>query len=388
MKGFARRAAIVAASVVVALVVVEVALRLFLGARYAALYRVNDVWLWEHVPGVHRVNDSPDGKSVAFDVNADGFRGAELRPPGAGRRVVVYGDSFVAAKATPLDETFVARLGTRLGADVEALNAGVVGYGVDQVCLRMDAELARLRPDLVVVVVTAENDYGDNVRNRLFEIDAQGVVRRYAPVIPQGMRDAYAAAQSGLLIPKVVRGAADRVRERLHGTTSQPTYGVEEELAQCADDHGRAVIDRGDAVIVGVDHPDADVRVAPASETARYKVALMGGVLAAVRDVARTRGVPLLVVVVPSAADVCRHYDRDAVDRSAYPDYRPDNLTRPIDRIASSLDVAYVDLFPAFAAADADALYFKGGDTHWNSAGQVLAADLVAPAVAARMRGR
>ena len=148
------------------------------------------------------------------------------------------------------------------------------------------------------------------------------------------------------------------------------------------------MIDRWDEVIVGVDHPDADVRVAPASQTARYKVALMTGVLAAVRDVARSHGVPLLFVVIPSAADVCRHYDRDAVDVREYPDYRPDNLTRPIDGIADSLDVAYVDLYTALSGADADALYFRGGDTHWNAAGQSLAAELTAPAAASRLRGR
>src|SRR6185295_4536691 len=93
---------------------------------------------------------------------------------------------------------------TALSADVETVNAGVVGYGPDQACLRMEAELSRLRPDLVVVAVLAENDYGDLVRNRLFELGPRGeLVRRHVVLAPE-MRDAYARAQGGLVIEKAL----------------------------------------------------------------------------------------------------------------------------------------------------------------------------------------
>src|SRR6185503_7481910 len=107
-------------------------------------------------------------------VNALGLRGDEPEPTANGRqRIVVYGDSFVEAEFSPLAETFPKRLEARLraaGVPLEVLNAGVVGYGPDQVCVRLEKELTQLRPDLLIVALASGNDYGDLVRNKLFRL--------------------------------------------------------------------------------------------------------------------------------------------------------------------------------------------------------------------------
>jgi len=391
------RTLVALASVAVALVCCEFALRLFVGPYYAGVYRIHDAWLFEHVPGARRIErvrlDGSD-RLVEFDVNSDGFRGPELRPAGAAKRVMVYGDSFVAAKATPYDETFVARLGRRvadaLGADVEAVNAGVVGYGPDQELLRMESDLPVFRPDLVVVALCAENDYGDLVRDRLFELDENGALARRRPAIPQNVRDAYAAARSGLVLTKLVRKTIDGfgASGRATGESVGDAYGPEEELEDCAFEHQTAVVERNPDVMWRIDHPDADVRLEPDSASARHKIRLMSAVLEAMRDAARARGVPLLFVVVPSAPDVCARYDRDVADARQWPHYRPENLTEPLERICGALGAPCVGLFAPFRARGADALYFHGGDTHWNSDGQALAAELAAPQAAALLRGK
>jgi hypothetical protein len=46
--------------------------------------------------------------------------------------------------------------------------------------------------------------------------------------------------------------------------------------------------------------------------------------------------------------------------------------------IAQRHAIEHISLFAPFQAADPCRLFFRGGDTHWNEAGQALAARLVA----------
>lgn len=393
-RGGRRRGAVVVVSVVLTLALVEAAAHVLFDARLAGYYRPNDVWLYEHVPSTHHVANfaDPGGgeRSVDFDVNSDGFRGPELRPAGAARRIVVYGDSFVAAHATKFEDTFVRRLGDRLASalrtDVEAVDAGVAGYGPDQACARMDVELPRLRPDLVVVALCAQNDYGDVVRNRLFSLDASGALRRDRPVVGPQLRSVFAFSGSSFFLPRLAIAAWERARAWRFGAVSltPPGDSRPETLAACAREVAYAV--RGGLVVDDVfwDHADADIRLAPDSRSAKYKVELMAGVMQEIRDVARRSGVPLLFVVIPYAPDVCAAYDFDVVDPAGRPGYARENLTAPMARIASALDVPCVDLFAPFRDAGADAFYRRDGDTHWNAAGQAFAADLAARVVVER----
>src|SRR6185436_10030947 len=147
----------------------------------ATIYTLHSRYLHALVPGARKlfVHRPENGGSVLVGIDSSGFRGPELAPPGnARRRVVVYGDSFVAAEFSPVSRSFVSRLGARLaeaaGQQVEAVNAGVVGYGPDQEALRIEDEIIPLAPDLIVVGLFAGNDFGDLMRNKLFRLDDQG----------------------------------------------------------------------------------------------------------------------------------------------------------------------------------------------------------------------
>ena len=97
------------------------------------------------------------------------FAGVSSPPADGSRpRVVVYGDSFIHTYYVDADDGFAQQLenglSRRLGSGVEVVNAGVAAYGPDQIALRMEDELPKLRPDLVVVAVFGGNDFGDLVR--------------------------------------------------------------------------------------------------------------------------------------------------------------------------------------------------------------------------------
>ena len=379
--GGRKRAAVVLVSAVIGLVCIEGAMRAALGSYYEPYYRPHDAWLYEYRPGLVRTNVvvTPAGRErVRFAINADGYRGAELRPAGTAKRVVVYGDSFIAAVSTRLEETFVQRLGHELaaglGTEVEVINAGVAGYGPDQALLRMRAELPRLRPDLVVVSVLAQNDYGDVIRNRLVDLGPGGELRPVRHVMTDETLEVFDVPSLA-----IVR-AFSAMRQRM-AASAEPLPPVDLSrayIAACESEH-RFVVENDPQVMHPFwDHPDEDLRLVPSSESARYKVALMKRVIAAIRDEAKANGVPLVLLVIPAANDVCPGYDPSPVDLGVFPAYRADNLARPIQEAADALGVPHVDLFGPFTATNANTLYSRDGGTHWNSAGQELAAKLTA----------
>ncbi len=114
------------------------------------------------------------GHTTRWESNSQALRGPE--PHATDLRVVVYGDSNIMARFSPWDETFTARLETalrneldstethkRAARQVDVVNAGVDGYGPDQSYLKMRTEMASLRPDIIVLDVFADNDFGDLV---------------------------------------------------------------------------------------------------------------------------------------------------------------------------------------------------------------------------------
>ncbi|MBN9086977.1 MAG: hypothetical protein J0J01_08725 [Reyranella sp.] len=96
-----------------------------------------------------------DGRSVTFD--DEGFRQHHaLDPaPANGEPLLVTGDSYAMGEEVSDDETIPAHLEQTLGRPV--INAGVSGYGLDQVVLRSEALVPRLRPAALVVTFIADD---------------------------------------------------------------------------------------------------------------------------------------------------------------------------------------------------------------------------------------
>ena len=145
------------------------------------IFQPHPRYLYAHVPSARRVYRHPaedGGRWVMVQTDAEGRRSGTFTTPDA-RRILVVGDSFISAEYSPESERFVHQLGLALGErglQVDVINAGVTGYGPDQVALYLEDMLGVLTPDLLVVGLFAGNDYGDLIRNKLFEL-AGGVLR-------------------------------------------------------------------------------------------------------------------------------------------------------------------------------------------------------------------
>ena len=318
-------------------------------------------------------------------VNRDGFLGPDLRP-GSGPRVVVYGDSFVASEFSPVEERFVTRLGLRLteegGAPVEAINAGVVGYGPDQSVLRLEDEIGPLQPDLVVVAVFAGNDFGDLVRNRLFRLDEEGRLAPRAPQLSARLRAEFTRAarqaEGSMLLGGLRELLARPVPEERR---LLPAGGFRYLRDRRFREFSLSLPSGSDEVehLFG-DPYDADLSLAPESASARYKRDLMEGVLARLADTAARHQTPIVFLLIPSAYDTAPHFDHP--DPAEFPEYRPSALTDALAIAATRRGLAFLDLFPVFHAS-ARPLYLRA-DEHWNAAGQALAADQLAALVRSR----
>ncbi|HXX74678.1 MAG TPA: SGNH/GDSL hydrolase family protein [Nitrospiraceae bacterium] len=83
--------------------------------------------------------------------------GERLRDAAPRARVAIIGDSNAFSLEVPYQESLAHYLQKLLGADIQVLNFGVDGYGIDQIYLRYQRDVRPWHPD-VVIVVFVEHD--------------------------------------------------------------------------------------------------------------------------------------------------------------------------------------------------------------------------------------
>jgi hypothetical protein len=167
---------LVPASVVLTLWIVEVALRL---VNHVSLFTtdnfvaraidnvrqpglvVHDAELgWVLAPNLQQ-RYGPD-RSLSFTTGVLGERmpDSHQRPAPQGG-ILAIGDSFTAGEEVADGDTWPAQIEPLLGAPV--INAGVMGYGIDQIVLRAEQLVPKLRPHFLLVGLMAE----DSIRNAM-----------------------------------------------------------------------------------------------------------------------------------------------------------------------------------------------------------------------------
>ncbi len=368
----------------VALALAELLLRLVYPI-HGVILQSDARYLFRLIPGAGKIYvDAADPpRRARVTINRRGFRGPELAAPGRGRpRVVVYGDSFVLAEFSPREETYPYQLERRLtailGRDLEVVNAGVLGYGPDQICLRLADEIAALDPALVVLALYAGNDFGDLIRNKIFRLSQAGELEardyRLHPELAAEIDD----ARHGSLVFRLLRGTGRRL---LGGPPPGPESGsVMDQLAYWQGYQTAELNDyfENDHVVrLFEDWYDVAMSTAPEAAPSRMKAVLMARLIDRIRATVERHGAALMLLVIPAGLDVCPAY-ADAVDPAVYPGYRPSNLTDLLAAAAHAAGVAEVNLFEPFRGAGGCSLYLGDGNDHWNGAGQALAAELTA----------
>lgn len=125
---------------------------------------------------------------MRFSTNGDRCRGPEL-PASYEHTVLCLGDSFTMGYGVDDGEEFPALLRAKLPAGWAVVNAGIGGQGNGRWLRFLAREGARLRP-AVVVLQFCGNDYDDNLRERLYTLDAGGELVAHPPAAPSWLRSA------------------------------------------------------------------------------------------------------------------------------------------------------------------------------------------------------
>jgi hypothetical protein len=367
-------------STVLSLAVAEIGLRVFLPSK-RPVYQLEGRYLYKPTPNASRIlRRSPinGGEKIVVRFNSFGFRGEEFSNPPSHKRIVVYGDSFIEADASQLDNTFAKKLEKELA--VEVINAGVIGYGPDQVALRMESELDSMRPDLVITSIYVGNDYGDLLRNKLYRLDSNGRLYEAPHVLGASIYEQFKAPSRIQLYEKTKNLLArfweqpqpniNLGQEEEPGPSEFPDFCLREAKKQY-EDYGNNEIHN----LLG-DIYDADISLSPTSASARLKIQLMEQTLLHIKEIAETHHTPILILIIPAAIDSCHDYEVK-IDTTAHPEYSASRLTDILESIVEKNGIRHVNLFEPFKASKVP-LYFHYPNDHWNDEAQELAAHAVA----------
>jgi len=365
----------------------EIAVKQFLEHKIRTSFQQSDKLIFELKPGARsefRHLPINGGNSVIQSINSSGFRGDELDTEIEKFRVIVYGDSFIHAAYSPKEETFTVRLRVqleqKLGTAVETINAGVSSYGPDQISIKLERELPQLKPDLVIVSIFAGNDYGDLLRNKLFKLDKSGNLQNNSYKLSEKIRTGFYLSHRESVLKQAIRKLipdeeSSALAEIFNDTQALMAYSLDIAKKEYED-----FVVNGSSLVTNThtDFYSADVSLEPNSESARYRIKFMEAIMARISQIANNNHVPLVFMFIPHPLNVAKSYYGGNIDTKKYPQYKKNNLVRPLEDAANRIGVPYLSLFETFSQRNANELYFRGGDDHWNSMGQQVAAETMA----------
>lgn len=375
----------------ICLALAEVFLRIYL-PDYTNVYTLDPVYLHRLVPNsakiyIHHKNNG--GGSVPVQINSMGFRDHEFSPSaaGTGKRVVVYGDSFIEAEFTPLEESFTKQLERDLqkGSEqpVQVINAGVVAYGPDQIDLRIGNETESLKPDLVIVSIFTGNDFGDLLRDKIYRLNSNNQLIENRPVFSNSLKAEFERPRFKLVavIKKIVKGRLKSMIDPTGIEFSNRANYIERSLLLCAADYEDNVLRNNNEVknLLG-DQYDADIASDSDMPAPQYKIRLMEQVILSIRRKLDARRIPFVLLIIPAVIDTCPTYVR--VDMSILPKFSPTVLTHTVEEIASRNGIKYLNLYDEFRSRGGCQLYFNYPNGHWNTEGQTLTAQLLSDLIA------
>ena len=267
---------------------------------------------------------------------------------------------------------------------MQTVNAGVAGYGPDQALKRIERDFAAMRPDLVLLMIYAGNDYGDLMRNKLFLLNDAGQLTENIPTLDEVMIEQFRDAERKshkLKISAIFYDLRQTIKqllaEKQPRKAATPVADWEKWLAERAGEYEQ--LRRNDLFVHNLfnDGYDADIALQPGMPSAEHKLRLMTAFIKLTKERLGRLGARAVVVAVPSPVDACRDYDW-VVNSRDYPHYDRRRATAHIVESALSAGLPAIDLLDSLGTPNCNEYYLHHGDLHWSDAGQARAASAVA----------
>jgi len=308
-----------------------------------------------HDDSYNRFRVKPGSNFYGFRVNSRGFLDTEFSDPGGGSfRIVALGDSF-AFGVVPYCDNYLTLLEEgfkRQGQRVDIFNMGIPRTAPgDYLGLLVNEGLA-LEPDLVLVSFYMGNDLTETYQ----------ALHRSRPLSERS--HVISLLRFALRHREVTQVGVFHHRRRYSDeapTFSRPTY---------------IKILGGRAMIYMADWQGFDESVDEAV-----------GAIERMATLCRRRGTGLAVILIPEETQVDPELQAELVASSELLRGRTMDFLRPNRILGERLDglgIPFLDLYPVFAKAAASTQLYKPLDTHWNIAGNRLAAEEIAGFLHAR----
>ncbi len=396
-KSFTYNAFVIFIITITILIAIEIALRITFPdlkntrtTLESMAYQHNDDYLVSLKPNMTKIyeirkEEITFGKTVTWKTNSSGFRGEEL-DQGNGLRVIVYGDSNVQARFSEDKDTYPAVLQKLLRnnyANAEVINAGIVGAGPDQSLIRLLKDAGRIKPDIVIFHVFADNDYGDIIRNRLYMLSEKGgLIRTGLPISVDkkftSRRPSITTWAHKSFIQRKINELVTQAKDYNESTLSRETrvertlndleHRSRAEYEVYAEGGPRKFSHFGD-------HYDIDIAADPDAESSRTKIMLMKKILVAAQEFCSENNIIFMLLVQPSIFDLTLNDNYGGYKdlEKKYKNYKPTNLTNPLKEVCINHNINCIHLIYAYKNNNPDTLYMHDG--HWNTKGQKIAAE-------------
>jgi len=323
-------------------------------------------------------SDVNGGDTIICKTNSLGIRGQEIQTK-KDYRIAVYGDSNILGRFTSLSNSYVVQLQSELqkhfaNKKVETINEGIGGAGTDQAVLKMKQDLPSLKPDLVVLNIFTSNDMGDMIRNRLFELDKDGNLKRTDFPIQPDFRLKQNNGLVSFILGTQLNRAASKINKILTSHNRKPKELMNKMVNTTAaefkvySEHQPKKFSHFD------DHYDIDVATDPLNISSITKIKLLTALLGEAKNICAQNNTKLLIIIEPAVFDLSQNHLFGIKNLETYENYKPDNLSRAIESACQANQLLNINLYPIFKESEPEKLYFKINDDHWNDTGQKLAA--------------
>lgn len=297
----------------------------------------------------NRFRGKPGAADYDFTLNSKGFKDVEfeqVKEPGV-YRILALGDSF-AFGVVPYQQNYLTILEQKLnyrGLHSEVINMGIPSIGPQDYLSLFANEGLALQPDMVVVSFFIGNDFTETMRWRTKLYEFSDVVALLKFIIDL----------NGKFAGKVIHDKAS------YDDTA--SYFTDESYLQVEKERSWMYMKR-----------------APFKATFADKAFADGvGYIVRLKELCDARSIKLRVVVIPDELQVNSVLQAKVIKSlnvsSDEVDFALPN--KFLNEQFQASQIEHLDLLPAFSATSAQVNLYKPNDTHWNIAGNKLAADLL-----------
>ncbi|MEA5517975.1 SGNH/GDSL hydrolase family protein [Limnoraphis robusta] len=313
-------------------------------------HKINPTFLFPD-QSYNRWRGKPHSQDFEFTLNSKGFKDVEypLKTPAGTYRIIGIGDSF-SFGIVPYQHNYLTLLEEKLNQNnqkIELINMGIPGMGPKDYLSLLINEGLEYQPDMVLLSFYIGNDFMDNQFKAKERVGYQSYVISFV--------------RSLIKLQTQYEGLVFNPNNSLTYVDNAPTQNDEFYLKDTKNKSNMFVKNPADDIFESyVEDAVSDI--------------------IKIKEICDYRNIKLVVVIIPDEVQVDQKLQAKIVERFDSDD--PDKLdfripNRMLQETFQQNKIDYIDVMDEFITASSQQRLYKPNDTHWNIAGNQLAADVL-----------